>query len=222
MRLFLGIAALFIFGAGALLAEAPNDGPASPRGAKSAGKISDPALRVTPEREAAALTFVRQHHAELVDLLATLKQTNPKEYGRAMRDLFRTSERLAHTFEQDPVRYEFDLQIWKTRSCVQLLAARLKMSPRDAALIAELKQALGEQMDVQRARLEHDRALLAERVKRMDVQIERLEKNRQDIVERQFNALLNPRKKSQPEKPQAGDSDSPASNATAARAPSGK
>src|SRR5687767_13810045 len=54
---------------------------------------------ITPEREAAVMTFVKHHHAELAELLIHLKENAPKEYERAVRDLFRTSERLAQVQE---------------------------------------------------------------------------------------------------------------------------
>ena len=85
-------------------------------------------LPLTPEREAAAITFVRQHHAELVDLLNQLKETKPAEYQAAIRELFQTSERLAQLREQDPQRYELELDAWKTKSRIRLLAARSTMS----------------------------------------------------------------------------------------------
>src|SRR6185436_5664149 len=52
-------------------------------------------VTITPEREAAAVTFVKLHHPDLAELLGHLKQSNPREYQRAIRDLFRTSENLA-------------------------------------------------------------------------------------------------------------------------------
>src|SRR5688500_7902960 len=40
---------------------------------------------ITPEREAAVMTFVKQHHPELSELLIHLKEHTPKEYDRAVR-----------------------------------------------------------------------------------------------------------------------------------------
>jgi len=79
----------------------------------------------TPEREAAALTFVRAHHPELAELLDRLKTRRPQEYQKAIRELFRASERLAQSQEQAPQRYEMELSEWKLQSRVQLLVARM-------------------------------------------------------------------------------------------------
>ena len=46
---------------------------------------------VTPEREAAVLNFVQRNHAELADLLAVLKTSQPDEYVRALREIFRAT-----------------------------------------------------------------------------------------------------------------------------------
>src|SRR5262245_8457794 len=51
----------------------------------------------TPESEAAALKFVGENHRELGALLKQLKASSPEEYKRAIRDLFRTTEKLAQT-----------------------------------------------------------------------------------------------------------------------------
>src|ERR1700719_964914 len=117
--------ALLLVPALLVAADAPKPKPADPP-----PKVVKPAERVplTPEREAAAITFVRQHHAELVDLLNQLKESKPAEYQAAIRELFQTSERLAPLSEQAPPRYELELEAWKVKSRIQLLAARSTMS----------------------------------------------------------------------------------------------
>ncbi len=86
-------------------------------------------LAITPEREAAVNTFVSLHHAELESLLKKLKTSNPKQYDKAVRELYLTSERLAQLHESEPQRYELELQAWQVQSRVQLLTAKITMSP---------------------------------------------------------------------------------------------
>src|SRR5262249_19634201 len=84
---------------------------------KGRGKAkAKPAPGITPEREAAVKTFVDQHHPELGELLVHLKENNKKEYEKAVRDLFKTSERLARTHEMDVERYDLELKLWQTQS----------------------------------------------------------------------------------------------------------
>src|SRR2546427_145019 len=67
------------------------------------------AITVTPEREAAVLTFVQRNHGELADLLRALRDAQPAEYERAIKEIFRTTERLAQIQERDPQQYELEI-----------------------------------------------------------------------------------------------------------------
>src|SRR5437764_6334298 len=95
----LSIAVGAIAAAGLLYAQsgsAPSAGSASAK--KEAPKKetkAKAAILVTPESEAAVLNFVQRNHAELADLLAALKNNDPEQYQRAIRDIYRTTGRLA-------------------------------------------------------------------------------------------------------------------------------
>ena len=96
---------------------------------------------VDPTREAELLTFVREHHAELADLLAQLKPQDVAKYQAALTDLDRDFKRLDQLRQRSSANYENELNLWKSRSRVRLLAARLSMTG-DPALREELKAAL--------------------------------------------------------------------------------
>jgi hypothetical protein len=151
---------------------------------------------LTPAREAAAMTFVRQHHAELIDLLLYLKKQKPAAYDQAVLDLFRASERLAQQREQNYERYELDLAIWKTESRIELLSARLKMAGRDSpegeSLIAQLRKLLEEGHDLRAQRLELARQNLSERVEKLDRQLESMAATREQAIDRELQRLSNP------------------------------
>ena len=53
----------------------------------------------------------------------------------------------------DEARYQRDLAAWQLKSRIQLLVARIKMSPGDEKLRAELKEAVTEQIAQQREQL---------------------------------------------------------------------
>ena len=143
---------------------------------------------ITPEREAAVMTFVKRHHPELTELLIHLKENAPKEYDRAVRDLLRTSERLAQIQERDSLAYELELQSWKARSRAQLLAARLQMG-ESTELRDQLRAALNEEYDLRLQLLERDRQKAAERLKNLGEQIERISERRAEEIERQLKQL---------------------------------
>ena len=160
-------------------------------GPRSAGKAAAKAklpVTVTPEREAAVLTFIQRNHAELADLLAHLKENQPEAYEQAVRELFRTTERLAQIQERDPLQYELELAVWKAQSRVQLVSARMKMAVTED-LKKELREALAVQSDARLALLKHQRQQASERLTKLDADIARFEKDREKVIDRQLQLL---------------------------------
>lgn len=164
-------------------AAAPNE--ASPAAAVAA----DPMQEVTPEREAAALTFAKRHHPELASLLEVLK-TRPRDgYDDAVRDLFRTSERLTKLKARSPERYELELQLWKVDSRIRLLAARLVMEDNDE-LRGQLRELLREKTHVREALLRDDRTKAAAKVEKLDSDIAALRADPETSVDQDLEKLL--------------------------------
>jgi hypothetical protein len=145
-------------------------------------------LGVTPERQAAVMTFVQRNHAELADLLSHLKTRQPDEYESAVRELFRTTERLAQIQERDPVQYELEVALWTAQSRVQLLTAKLMMGVTDE-LQAALRTAVGEQIDARVALLRHQRQKAADRLANLDREIRKVEEDREAVIEKQLQVL---------------------------------
>ncbi len=96
----------------------------------------------TEEREAAALVFLRKHLPELAEVLGDLKQKQPGEYERAIREVFRTSEALADAREQHPDHYKIGLESWKAEMQLKLLSAKLVRAQEDQ--LPEMQQKLQE------------------------------------------------------------------------------
>lgn len=161
--------------------------PAASKTGKSKASAGKP-IEITPEREAAALAFVKEHHAELAEILIHLKETSSKEYERAIRDLHRATDRLSQIRSRDPDLYQLELSQWKARSRAQLLTARLHMSD-DEALRAQLRSALEEEYDLRLQILTRERDRFAERVSNLEKQIERLANRRAEAIESQFKQL---------------------------------
>jgi len=147
-----------------------------------------PPVAVTPEREAAVMTFVHRNHPELADLLVYLRAAQPEEYERAIKEIFRTTERLATIQERDPLQYDLEVVVWTAQSRVQLLTAKLKMGSNDD-LIKQLRAALQAQNAAKVALLKHERQRAADRLEKLESDITRLEANRDDVVDRQLKLL---------------------------------
>ena len=163
-------------------------GPAAKRAGAKAGNKPLP-MNVTPEREAAVRTFVERNHAELSELLAHLKANQPKEYERAVRELHRTTERLAGIQERDPVQYDLEVALWTAQSRVQLFTAKLKMGASED-LKDRLREALGAQAEAKVALLKHERIRVAERLSRIDRDIDQFENQREKVIEKQLDLLV--------------------------------
>src|SRR5947209_11210975 len=146
------------------------------------------AIQVTPESEAAALTFVQRNHAELAELLTALKTSQPQEYERAIKDIFRVTQRLAAIQERDPLQYELEVAAWTAQSRVQLLAAKLRMGSSDE-LTKQLRAALQVQNAAKIALLKHERQRAADRLEKIESDITRLEASRDDVVDKQLKLL---------------------------------
>jgi len=169
----------------------------------------------TADNEAAALRFVGQHHGELSSLLQYLKTSSPEEYKRAVRELFRTSEKLAQTKSMDEERYQIELESWKIDSEIRLLAAKLTMGDSDD-LRAKLRQQVARKNKMQIERLELEKRRAEQRIKKMDESIARLKKEQDQMIDRQMAELLRTVRKERPTKrTRPAASDVSAANASA-------
>ena len=161
-------------------------------GGKSASRKRPKDVRMpgfSPEREAAAITFLDSHHPELSRLLGRLKKSRPKEYKKAVRDIFRASERLTNWQDKNPKRYEVELKLWKLKSRIQLLTAKLKISS-DAATKEKLHAAILAHGDARSERLVQERSRLAKRLEQLDAAIEKSRAQRELVAKRRMQQLL--------------------------------
>jgi hypothetical protein len=159
----------------------------------------------TPEREAAALTFVGRHHPELVDLLHELKPVNASAYEQAVGEIFQVSETLADLRPRDPRRAALGLEAWKAKSRVQLLTAQLAGDPGPAPA-PRLRAALEAQVDVQIRQQRLDLEQAEARVRKVRENLHRLEQQRDVLVEARFKKLLKAARQP-PRRPDAGRPD---------------
>lgn len=150
---------------------------------------SESSAGAASERSAAVMTFVKQHHPELAELLVYLRDNLPDQHNKAVRDLYRTSERLARLRNNgDQDRYELELRIWQTRSRTRLLSARIRMGS-DAQLESELRKLLELQIQLRVRLLEQERDRTIARVDRLNEQIEHVRATRQQVIDRHLRKL---------------------------------
>lgn len=171
---------------------------------KDKAKSRDQDKSKEKEREAAALAFAGLHHPELTGLVEQLKESNPAEYQRAIRDLSRTRERLAQIEQKEPQRYELELSAWKISSRIRLIVARLTMA-RDPALEQELRDALAQQAGIRLDLLMLEQEQLKARLKKLDAQIEKTRTDRDEQAKKDFDTVIRSITKAGPgQKPGSG------------------
>lgn len=162
---------------------------------------------LTPERETAVKKFVERNHPALLELLRPLKESQPKEYERAVRELLRVTERLEAVEQRDKHLHTLELQAWTLQSRNQLITARLKvarekhkaaqstddMPPSELQKIEELESelegVLGQQIDVRIEILSYERAKAQERLEKLDKEIADMKANRNQVVAKQAQQL---------------------------------
>lgn len=140
--------------------------PVATKAEKSTKKAASLSLKQADE----AIAFARQHHPELADLLTQLRDSNPKEFKRGIREVHRTVQRLERWREKQPTRYAEQLDRWKTTSRIQLLTARW-MKSEDPQLESEIMELLRERQQADLERVKAERERLVTRLERLDQQI---------------------------------------------------
>ncbi len=164
----------------------PESNPAA--GARS--NVSRRSIVFTPEREAAALTFVRLNRPELLLVLEELKARKADEYERAICDYFWVSETLAEIRQNDPRRHELALRTWQLESQTHLLASQLAARPANAdELRAELQEAVKQLVDVQIETSAYDVRRLEAQARRAQDRHKRLAGRRDELVTERMSAL---------------------------------
>src|SRR6267154_266956 len=124
--------------------------------------LENPVKGLTPDQQQLALEFAKAQHPELAELLEKLKESNPKEFGRALQDLYRAQQRLSRMSEKTPERFALEISLWKVQSRIRLLTAQMVMEG-DAAQDETLKALLSDRRDLKIQLLQLDRTRAAER-----------------------------------------------------------
>lgn len=179
------------------------DGTFKKEGDKDAGRTKN-AVSINPEREASVMAFVEQNHPQLRGLLSQLKESQPREYERAVKELLRVKDRLDSIQGKDAKLHGMELEAWKLQSRIQLISARLRMARnknKDKAgdgaaesvnvdgregLEQDLEEVIKKHVDVRAEILTHERNKVEQQLKKMDERLATMKTNRSTIINNQF------------------------------------
>ena len=143
---------------------------------------------LSPEREALAIAFARTHHPEMADLVEKLRERHPVHFGKAVRDLARTQDRLQKLEAKSPERFESELASWKLDSRIRLLTARNAMKG-SAEQGDQLKDLIAQRYDLRMAQQQKERTRLVERLQTLDAQLAEASAQREVSVQKEFDRL---------------------------------
>jgi hypothetical protein len=162
--------------------------PSAKRGPARPGAARPAPASLTPEREAEALAFAREHHPELATLIEKLRKDNRRQFERALRELAQDRDRLVRLKKLMPAQYDLALAAWKLDSRAHLLAARMTMS-QDPALEAELKQVLRDRVDVRLKQLQSERGRLTERLTVVNKTIDKIQADKNAVADGELQRI---------------------------------
>lgn len=143
----------------------------------------------TAQKEAAALAFVEQHHAELRELLTVLKQAHKQKYRQAILEIYRVSERLSRMEEKAPARYALELEVWKNNSRLNLLIASLPMTSDPEATLQQIKVLLEEKYSLELQQVTYEIEMARKRLERLEQTSTRLRTQQHEAIDRQLERL---------------------------------
>lgn len=181
--------------------------PAAKPGPVRPGAARPAPVPLTPEREAEALAFAREHHPELATLIEKLRKDNRRQFDRALRQLVQDRDRLVRLKKQVPAQYDLALSAWKLDSRAHLLAARMTMS-QDPALEAELKQILRDRVDVRLKQLQFERGRLQDRLTVVNKTIDTIQADKNAVVDgdlQRIKRTIARNRRPAPKKPNANE-----------------
>ena len=162
-------------------------------GTRASAKNPTPVDRDTEKR---AKSLVSSHLPALSIVLKRLREDQPREYDRAIRDLARSARRLDSAKSRDEVLYELELELLQAQTAATLLMAKLKVrdNPADRKHLKTSAERL-HQAQISRAEYEISMyELRLERTKQLltSAQEKLLQKkeNREAAVEKSYSAML--------------------------------
>lgn len=180
---------------------------------KRAGKVA----KISATREEELLQFVHEHHPELAELLEQLKPMSSDEYLAALGDLDRDVRRIEGVRKGATGRFDAELNLWKSRSRIRLLAARLTVSS-DEDLRGKLRDELRQLRKLELEAVQRELSATQQLLEKQQRKLEQLEKRSSDLqgedeswVERKLSDLEREQRRTQDSAPRKSAKSKPKS-----------
>lgn len=163
---------------------------------RAAQKTAGNRTAVDTDAEAKATRLVQMHLPSLKEILRRLRESEPREYARAIQDLSRSARKLELAEGRADGSYDVELELLKSQTQVNLFTARLRVRD-DARDRKKLKAAIERLQQAQVARAQFDVQLLRTRLARTQKQLDQAEQRLQskqdnfdEQIEKTYSSLL--------------------------------
>lgn len=138
---------------------------------------------VISNAEATVLELVQDELPQLESVLKRLKSDAPNEYAKAIKELGRSARRLNGIRARDEELYRLELNLFRARTGLSLLVARLKI--RDDTKDREaLHEAVRELRQAEIAKSQYEVSSIESRIARMQTQLA----SAQEFLEQRVNS----------------------------------
>jgi len=122
------------------------------------------------------LDFIGKHQSELSKLLTFLRENQPDQYQQALKEMSRSQQRLENLQKRDTELFEIELELWKIKSRIRLIAAEIMVAEegKNKQVLEEvLRGLIGQEIAQDLARLTLQRRRAVRQLDKLTAEIAR-------------------------------------------------
>ena len=147
-----------------------------------------PKQELFQRRRANVIEFVHENHPEMERLLLALEESQPGKFRSAIKRISKTLSKIKVFESRQPKRYVALVELWKVKSEIELLTARLA-NQDDPELRKQLDALIEVFIDNRRQVLEFSKRHIEQRLERADRLLEMIETDRDAFVKKQLRSV---------------------------------
>jgi ribosomal protein S24E len=134
------------------------------------------------------LEFVHENHPKMEALLLSLEESKPAKFRSAIKRIGKTLLKMRSLKEKQPERYAASVELWKAKSEIEMLTARL--ANRDTPEMRKRLDVLVEVfIDNRRQLLEIEKKHILQRLERTNRLLEMIETDRDAFVKKNLRSV---------------------------------
>lgn len=141
-------------------------------------------------RRTTVLEFVHENHPKMEALLLALEESEPTKFRSAIKRIGKTLWKIRSMKDRQPERYAASVELWKAKSEIEMLTARLANQDNpDPVLRAQLDALVEVFVDSRRQLLEIEKRHIEQRLERTNRLLETIETDRDAFVRKNLRSV---------------------------------